>query len=81
MVKQIETENGNCWAIVFNEHFDLGDVCSMQNGLIEIMITATQSALYSTSQEEFYKILRLLDECLLTQDQYYEYERFLKNRK
>jgi len=82
MVSQVETPNGKRWAIVFdNDCTGLEDICEMQKGLIEIMITATSSEAYDISKVGFYETLNLLNECLLNQTQCFEYERFLKGQK
>jgi transposase len=82
MLKRIEMPNGKRWAIVFDcEHYSLENVCEMQKGLINVLITATQADGYDSAKYGFYETLNLLNESLLSIDQYLEYERFLKSRK
>ena len=82
MLQRINTENGKRWAIIFNcESATLEDICMMQRGLIEVMITATQSDIFDTTQAGFYETLKLLNDSLLNENQYLEYENFLKKSK
>ena len=77
MVEKIDTENGKCWAIVL-KNCRLEDISRFQSGLIEIMMTATGSDLFDGSKDGFLYTLSLLRECIFSETQANEYERFLK---
>jgi len=82
MLQRIETPKGKRWAIVFdNDCTSLEDICEMQKGLINVMVTATQADGYDCAKYGFYETLNFLNECLPNQEQCYEYEKFLKGKK
>ena len=81
MIKRISTENGECWAIVLHPTFTLEDVRNIQEGLIDLMITATQSDLWDSTKNGYYETLSILQCFTPTHSQAYDYERHLKQTK
>ncbi len=81
MIKKVETENGECWAIVLHPTTSLDGISELQTGLIDIMIDATSSDLFHASQNEFYNTLAILRDTILTPEQMHEYEQYLKQQK
>ncbi len=79
MLQRIETENGKRWAIVFDhDDFELKEIAEMQQGLVNMLIIATQSDFYDSSPTEFFNTLKWLHESFLSAGQYFELERLMR---
>jgi len=60
MIKRIETEDGERWAIVLHDSDTLEDVKNYANGLLETLITATGSDAWDGTNDSTYWVLNLL---------------------
>lgn len=78
MIERIKTENGERWAMVFDETYSLCDICIRTIGLTELLIDATSSELYHSAQGDFCSALEILRCLLPTPDQASQYEDYLK---
>lgn len=82
MLKRIETENGKRWAVVFeHDDFELQEIAKMRQGLVNMLIIATQSNLYGSSPVEFFETLKWLHESFLSAGQYAELEELMRERE
>lgn len=79
MIKRVSTENGECWAIVFHESESLEDVRNYADGLLEIIITATNSDTWNGKEHWSYWALSLLQQFVPTIDTVMDYEHHLKS--
>ncbi len=82
MLQRIETENGKRWAVVFNrDDFRLDEIVEMQKGLVNTLISVTQTDFYDSSPMDFFETLKWLNESFLNTEQCVEFERGLKPRE
>ena len=82
MLQRIETENGKRWAVVFNrDDFRLDEIVEMQKGLVNTLISVTQTDFYDSSPMDFFEMLKWLNESLPNTEQCVEFERILKARE
>jgi len=77
MLQRIKTENGECWAVVFNYSTTLEEITMQQKGMIEIMKAATLSDVFDSCKEDFYSTLDLLGETFLPTEKYFEIHKHL----
>ncbi len=79
MLKRIETENGKRWAVVFDHaDFDLKEIAEMRQGLVNMLIIATQSDFYDSSPIDLFETLKWLHESFLSSEQYIELEGLMR---
>ena len=81
MLKQVDTENGKRWAIVFDAYFSLEDLAELKKGLVNLMVTATDSGLFESSKDDFYSALMTVREMCLDASQAADIERLCKSGK
>lgn len=78
MIKRINTENGERWAIVFeNENTTLEDLTTLQRGLVDLMITGTGSDLFDSANMDYHSGLSILREFIPTPEQSFDIEKRL----
>lgn len=80
MIKRVNTTEGECIAIVFEKTDSFEDISLCANGLIDLMITATDSDIYSNANEAFYSALKMLKLMMPTEHQINEFESYLNEK-
>ena len=78
MIKRIKTEEGERWAMVFDKTTALEEISQTTLGLIDLMITATGSDLFESSQSGFYSALDIVRSLIITPEQANEHEKYLR---